>query len=380
MSAKKALETDRQTRYGGSTSKAAAGASRVNLEESEKRIMQLIAAESATTVSEESLASANSSRTGFSLPPKTTSNTIPSSVPSSNLDKINSNLKILFENQKSTASRLETITLESTGIKSRIDNMATTSLEMMATLTDQVTKQDNLIEIQRQLQTNLASTNSKFDDLSAGILSLTSLVQGMANQRKPENRRVQTPAQEPASQSTLPRKNSALASGLFSPDSEDDVADFTSVLSQANLQTRIAKGHTSEERKSVVEQIERETSYYGIAVGRYGPGWTRMIDRLTPHESDRMWNSYYVGYLSASQRSQDIVVRNALIYLHTICPFCGERGGTLEFCSQIAMCSKKRGDKPLPPAEDKGEYKVYLAKPTRLVQGIRHSTKRLSMI
>jgi hypothetical protein len=86
-------------------------------------------------------------------------------------------------------------------------------------------------------------------------------------------------------------------------------------------------------------------------------------DKLTPHETDRIWNSYYVGYLSVSQRGQETVVRNALAYLHTICPFCGERGGTMEFCSQLANCTKKRVDKPLTlQSEDKGEFKVYLAK------------------
>ena len=35
----------------------------------------------------------------------------------------------------------------------------------------------------------------------------------------------------------------------------------------------------------------------------------------------------------------------------------------MEFCSQIAMCSKKRSDKPISvQSEDKGDYKAYLAK------------------
>jgi len=87
------------------------------------------------------------------------------------------------------------------------------------------------------------------------------------------------------------------------------------------------------------------------------------FESLTPHEFDRTWSSYYVGYLSTSQRSQPTVVKNALIYLHTICPFCGERGGTLEACSQLAMCDKKRNDKPsAAKANGAEEFRAYKSK------------------
>ena len=87
------------------------------------------------------------------------------------------------------------------------------------------------------------------------------------------------------------------------------------------------------------------------------------FEDLTPHEFDRTWSSYYVGYLSTTQRSQPTVLKNALIYLHTICPFCGERGGTLETCSQLATCDKKRSDKPgASKANSAEEFRTYKAK------------------
>ena len=87
------------------------------------------------------------------------------------------------------------------------------------------------------------------------------------------------------------------------------------------------------------------------------------FENLTPHEFDRTWSSYYMGYLSTSQRSQPTVVKNALTYLHTVCPFCGERGGTLQTCSQIATCDKKRNYKPgASKVANTEEFRVYKAK------------------
>ena len=104
MSAKKnSLETDRQTRYGGSAVKASAGASsKVSLEESGNRIMQLIAdqQEKLPEVPPSVIPDKTGNPAGFSIPARVP---VASSglVASSNLEKITANLKILFDSTDS---------------------------------------------------------------------------------------------------------------------------------------------------------------------------------------------------------------------------------------------------------------------------------------